>query len=107
MIFEPGTETVYRHFINFMYLALSLTIGCAEIILANGNIVHNTDIQMGNIYIYKYGFKFEFSVALRPQRPKRTVRHGEVRTATSTFTQFLSSEPHSSSSKVALRPQRS
>ena len=36
--------------------------------------------------------KFEFNVALCPQRPQKvSVRNGESRTSTSTFTQFLSS----------------
>ena len=39
-------------------------------------------------------FKFDFSVALRPKRPYllRAIRDAEPRTATSTFTQLLSSE---------------
>ena len=59
---------------------------------------------------------FFFSVALRPQRPYRlsvmespgrhTIKDGEPRTSTSTFTQPRSSQPTHFFFNVALRPQR-
>ena len=45
-----------------------------------------------------------FSVALRPQRPSGLLGTGGPRTATSTFTQLLSSDQFKFN--VALRPQR-
>ena len=46
-----------------------------------------------------------FSGALRPQRSHRPIRDGEPRTATSTVTQLLSSDPSAVHFSVALRPQ--
>ena len=40
---------------------------------------------------------YEFSAALRPQRPLRTIRDRETKTAISIFTQLLSSEAATSS----------